>query len=246
MLKPLKKSSWRKHPSIPPGLRLYVVADVHGNADALRDVFSRIDADMAPASARRIVQVFLGDYIDRGPASSEVLTLLITRQIKAEMVLLKGNHEAMLLRFLRDPQTLGDWRQNGGLQTLISYGLKPSLNPQPEERRELGEKFATVFPDAHRSMISKLLVRQTCGDFFFAHAGVRPGVPLQDQREDDMLWIREDFLFYEGEFGKVIVHGHTPVRQPEIHHNRINLDVGAYATGKLACMVIDGQTIEFI
>jgi serine/threonine protein phosphatase 1 len=246
MLKALKIKPWRKTRSIPDGLRIYAIGDVHGNADALRDVFARIDADKPKWAIRRSIQIYLGDYVDRGPASREVLDLLAARSRTDELVLLKGNHEAMLLEFLSDPSMLRHWRQYGGLQTIMSYGLKPSLNPSPEEQRELARGLAERMSTNHRELIASM---QTCtrfGDFFFVHAGVRPRVPLKDQKEEDLLWIRDEFLLHERDFEKIIVHGHTPVAEPEVHSNRINLDVGAYATGRLACLVIDGETIDFI
>jgi serine/threonine protein phosphatase 1 len=246
MLKPLLKSPWRKHPRIPAGLRLYVVGDIHGRADALRDVFSRIDADLATGEFRRPVQIFLGDYIDRGPASREVLDMLIEREQHHETMPLKGNHEALFLEFFTNPAVLSSWRQFGGLQTLMSYGLKPSINPGPQEQIELAQQLMQSVPPAHLKLIADMRNSFTCGDLFFVHAGVRPGIPLKQQKEDDLLWIREDFLFHERSFKKVIVHGHTPVAEPDVRVNRINLDVGAYATGKLACMVIDESAIGFI
>ena len=242
----LKKTPWRKHPRIPAGLRIYVVGDVHGRADALKDVMSRIDADRAARRITRTVQVFLGDYVDRGPASSEVLDRLIERSLTDEVLLLKGNHEAFLLDFFDNPAMLEVWRQNGGLPTLTSYGLKPSLNPSSAEQQELAREFARVVPPAHRKLLAELPCSFKCGDYFFVHAGVRPGVALKDQKEEDLLWIREDFLLHERDFEKIIVHGHTPVAEPEIHSNRINLDIGAYATGKLACMVLEAASIGFI
>ena len=246
MLQILKKTPWRKHPRIPTGLRFYVVGDIHGRADALRNVFSRIDADRAAWQFKRPVQIFLGDYVDRGPASREVLELLSERSHMYETVLLRGNHEVMFLEFFGNPAMLDLWRQNGGLQTLISYGLKPSLRPNAEEQRELAENLAIRVPRAHRQFIAAMPTSFSCGDFFFVHAGVRPGTPLKEQKEEDLLWIREDFLLHERDFEKVIVHGHTPVLEPDVRSNRINLDLGAYATGKLACMVIEGGTIAFI
>lgn len=246
MLQLLKKTPWRKHPQIPAGLRVYAIGDVHGRADALRDVFARIDADTASWSGRRPVQVFLGDYVDRGPASREVLDLLIARGRTHETLLLKGNHESMFMAFFANPSMLANWRMNGGLQTLISYGLKPSLNPTAEEQTELAEQLAIRTPRAHRKLIEGMPMSFTCGDFFFVHAGVRPGVPLKEQKEEDLLWIREDFLLHERDYEKVIVHGHTPVAAPEVHRNRINIDTGAYATGRLTCLVIDGATIGFL
>src|SRR5439155_17139587 len=160
--------------------------------------------------------------------------------------LLKGNHETLFLDFFDNPLLLSNWRQYGGLQTLISYGLKPSLNPSAEEQKELAREFGERVPRAHRKMLAELPLSFKFGNFFFVHAGVRPGIPLSDQKEDDLLWIREEFLLYERDYEKIIVHGHTPVSEPEVHSNRINLDIGAYATGKLACLVIECGTIGFI
>src|SRR3954466_5125698 len=195
MSETLKKLPWRKRRSVPPGLRVYVVGDVHGRADALRDVFSRIDADKPVGAIRRTVQIFLGDYVDRGPASREVLDLLITRSHSEELLLLKGNHEAMFLEFFDNPSLLGHWRQFGGLQTLISYGLKPSINPTVAEQKELARELGHRMPPGHRKLIAAMPQFFSLGDFFFVHAGVRPGIPFKDQKEEDLLWIREDFLF---------------------------------------------------
>ena len=246
MSETLKKLPWRKRRRIPAGLRIHVVGDVHGNVDALRDVFSRIDADVPLLGARRSVQIFLGDYVDRGPASREVLELLITRSRTDELLLLKGNHEAMLLEFLDNPSLLGHWRQYGGLQTLISYGLKPTINPTLDEQKELALELARCIPPAHRKLIGTMPSSFSVGDFFFVHAGVRPGIPFKQQKEEDLLWIREEFLLHERDYEKIVVHGHTPVAEPAVLSNRINLDVGAYATGRLACLVIDGETLAFI
>ena len=243
----LTKLPWRQPRRIPAGLRIYAVGDVHGNINALRSVFSRIDNDLASADPNtRAVQIFLGDLVDRGPASREVLDQLINRSFAHEMLMLKGNHEAMLLEFLDNPSLLSHWRQYGGLQTLISYGLKPSINPTPDEQRALARELASRISRLQRNLLTTMPTSYTCGDFFFVHAGVRPGVPLKAQKEEDLLWIREDFLLHERDFEKIIVHGHTPVAEPQVHSNRINLDTGAYATGQLTCLVIDGQTLAFI
>ena len=246
MLKHPIKNPWRKARTIPVGLRIYAVGDIHGNVDALRDVFARIDADRSTSNNKRPIQVFLGDYVDRGPASREVLDLLISRKRTDEVLLLKGNHEAMFLEFFDNPSLLQNWRQFGALPTLASYGLRPSLNPTRDEQHELARELAERMPPSHRQLMTAMPISFACGDFFFAHAGVRPDVPLKHQKEQDLLWIREDFLLYERDLEKIVVHGHTPVAEPEVRSNRINLDVGAYATGRLACLVIDGGTIAFI
>jgi serine/threonine protein phosphatase 1 len=236
----------RRIRQLPDGLRIYAVGDVHGRADLLRQAFAGIDADLTCHPPRRALQVFLGDYIDRGPASREVIDLMIARQRSHEIVSLKGNHETYALKFMKDPAILGDWRQLGGLETLMSYGLRPPINPDDNERRELAAQFAATVPRSHFEFFAALRTSFCCGDFFFVHAGVRPGVPLAVQSEDDLLWIREDFLLYEGDFGKLVVHGHTPVREPEFRANRINIDTGAFATGNLTCLTIEGEELAVL
>ena len=156
---------------------------------------------------------------------------------------LKGNHEAYLLEVLRDPSKVEDWRQFGGLQTLMSYGIQPTLNPDAAEQADLISALTEVIGGDHLSFLQNLKPSFVCGDFFFVHAGVRPGIPLKEQQETDLLWIRNEFLDSDENFGKFIVHGHTPVREPDIRPNRINIDTGAYATGKLTLLTIQGSSM---
>jgi len=233
----------RRPPRLPEGIRIYAIGDVHGRADLLDLVFARIDADLAGRRGSRAIQVLLGDYVDRGPCSRGVLDRLVARSSSHELVCLKGNHEGYMAEFLRNPSVLGAWRHVGGLETLISYGLEPSLNPGEAERTTLARALRAALPDGHRGFLARLDPSFCCGDFFFAHAGVKPGIPLQQQREEDLLWIRDDFLDCERDFGKMVVHGHTPVREPEIRPNRINIDTGAYATGRLTCLMVEQDAI---
>jgi serine/threonine protein phosphatase 1 len=158
-------------------------------------------------------------------------------------VCLRGNHEAYMLEVLRDPGKLDDWRQFGGLQTLMSYGVQPSLNPDAVEQIELIGLLNAAIPAHHLSFLRALKPSFVCGDFFFVHAGVRPGIPLDEQQESDLLWIRNEFLDSDENFGKFIVHGHTPVRVPDVRPNRINIDTGAYATGNLTLLRIEGNSM---
>jgi serine/threonine protein phosphatase 1 len=238
--------SRKRLPDLPEGMRIYAVGDVHGRADLLERAFARIDADLVTRSTIRPIQVFLGDYIDRGPMSRDVLEHLIARGHSHETVFLKGNHETYLVEFLRNPAILEDWQQWGGLETLMSYGLKPSLHPDAKEQTELAAALEQALPKAHQEFLANLPLCSTWGNYFFVHAGVRPHVPLEQQLEKDLLWIRDDFLLHEGDFGKIVVHGHTPVQEPDIRPNRINIDTGAYATGKLTCLVIDQDTVEIL
>jgi serine/threonine protein phosphatase 1 len=236
----------RAKPRIPAGRRIYAVGDVHGRADLLNALFARIDADLAAHPVAQSVHVFLGDYIDRGPHSREVIDLLIARRRRHMMLCLKGNHETFAAQFLIDPSVLSDWKHVGGLNTLLSYGVAPSASEDPRAQEDVSAAFGQALPDNHRRFIHGLALSFTCGDFFFAHAGVRPGIPLRQQRRQDLLWIREEFLLHEEDFGKIVVHGHTPAREPEIRPNRINIDTGAYATGRLTCLVLEGEDMSFI
>jgi serine/threonine protein phosphatase 1 len=236
----------RKRPPsrLPEGVRIYAIGDVHGRADLLEQVFTRIDTHIAAYPVDRPIHVLVGDYIDRGPNSREVLDRLLERAKSSEMVLLKGNHETFVLEFLRNPAMLQSWSQMGGLETLMSYGVTPSLNADAQTQKELAITLQATLPKSHLMLLKSLQSSFSCGGFFFAHAGVKPGVPLAEQREADLLWIRDEFLLYEGKFDKIVVHGHTPVREVDIRPNRINIDTGAYATGRLTCLVIQDETFE--
>jgi len=230
-------------PRLPEGIRIYALGDIHGRSDLLKQMFTVIDADIARNPISRPIEVFLGDYIDRGPDSAHTLDLLIERSLYRETVFLKGNHEAYFLEVLRDPAKLEDWRQFGGLQTLMSYGIQPTLNPDASEQADLISALTEVMPGGHLSFLQGLKPSFVCGDFFFVHAGVRPGIPLDEQQETDLLWIRNEFLDSDEDFGKFIVHGHTPVRAPDIRPTRINIDTGAYATGNLTLLTIQGSSM---
>jgi len=170
-----------------------------------------------------------------------VLSLLIERGRTREAVFLKGNHEAFFLEVISDPTKLDLWRQIGGLETLISYGLQPSISPDAIEQALLIEQLKAVLPQGHLEFLKTLKSYFVCGDFLFVHAGVRFGVPLDEQREADLLWIRNEFLDRDENFGKFVVHGHTPVREPDLRAHRINIDTGAYATGNLTLLTIQGS-----
>ena len=236
----------KPRPRVPKGVRIYAIGDIHGRADLLERTLDRIDADLASNPVRIGIQVFLGDYIDRGPASREVLDRLVANNRSFRSVFLKGNHERYLTDFLINPLILGVWQHYGGLETLMSYGITPSINANAATQAQLAAALDQALPESHRQFIGNLESSFTCGDFFFAHAGVRPGIPLTQQREEDLLWIREDFLLYEEDFSKVVVHGHTPVPQPDVRPNRINIDTGAFATGQLTCLRLEDDKLDFI
>ena len=224
-------------------MRIYAVGDVHGRLDLLQQVITQIESDLAKRPSSNAVEIYLGDYIDRGPASRQVVDRLIKRSRERNAVFLKGNHETYVAEFIQNPAILTEWRQYGGLETLMSYGLQPAIRADAAEQAELARAFKYMLPKNHQAFFKHLQLSMTCGDFFFVHAGVKPRVPLARQREEDLLWIRDDFLLCEDDFGKMVVHGHTPVREPDIRPNRINIDTGAYATGRLSCIMIEHDNV---
>jgi serine/threonine protein phosphatase 1 len=243
MLSALRSTKATIKPRLPDGVRIYAISDIHGCAHLLKQMLTVIDADVAHSRPRHAIEVYLGDYIDRGPDSFATLDLLIKRSRRGNMVFLKGNHEAFLGEVLRDPSRITDWFQFGGIQTLMSYGLSPPSNPDDEEQRALVRELAAAMPPQHLEFLQRLRLTFTCGDFFFVHAGVRPGIPLPEQQEADLLWIREEFLRSHKNFGKYVVHGHTPVRSAEVLPNRANIDTGAYATGNLTLLSLQGSRL---
>lgn len=239
---PLARNS-RHRASLPHGVRIYAVGDIHGRADLLDRLLSAIDADCVRRPAKQTITVFVGDYIDRGPASRQVIDLLLQWRQHREAVFLKGNHETFLPRFLADSRILDSWRLCGGLETLLSYGLKPTINADRQEQIKLADELASAISKDHLDFLETLKLSYECGDFLFVHAGIRPNVPVHAQAERDLLWIREEFLGYEQPFERFIVHGHTPAPVLELRQNRINIDTGAFATGRLTCIAIEGSTI---
>lgn len=243
MSPPFRSRPTKNKPKLPDGVRIYAMTDIHGCAHLLTQMLRVVDADVARSRPRYAIEVYMGDYVDRGPDSRSTLDILINRSHRSNTVFLKGNHEVFLGNVLRNPSLLTEWLRVGGLYTLMSYGLPPSPSPDEKERHALVRELARAMPRQHLEFLSKLPLTFTCGDFFFVHAGVRPGVPLAEQQEADLLWIREEFLQSQRNFGKYIVHGHTPVRSPELLENRANIDTGAYATGNLTLMTIQGSSM---
>jgi len=228
---------------VPDGMRLYAIGDVHGRADLLERMFSAIKADRAalPPADTRIVM--LGDYTDRGPDSRGVIDMLAARMDDPSLVCLRGNHDDWLATYLTDPEQVGDhFLRWGGVETLRSYGVTSTWRSHTELSRELQERI----PLAHRNFLARLGLSHVEGDYFFVHAGVRPGVSLDRQARHDLIWIRDEFHHHKGSYGKVIVHGHTPHDEVEVRPNRINVDTFAYASGRLSAVVLEGQGHRFI
>jgi serine/threonine protein phosphatase 1 len=235
-------------PGVPAGTRVYAVGDIHGRFDLLGFLLRRIEADLADAPARRVV-VFLGDYVDRGPQSADVLDRLC-RPLPggAEGVFLKGNHEDLMAGFLAGDGDAGAaWLANGGAATLESYGIDaPPIFASPVALDGLAARLRRAMAPAHRRFLDGLALSYALGDYLFVHAGVRPGRPLGEQDPRDLMWIRGPFLDSSADFGAVVVHGHSVSAEPEVKPNRIGIDTGAYRSGRLTCLVLEGTTRRFL
>jgi serine/threonine protein phosphatase 1 len=232
--------------AVPDGVRVYAVGDVHGCSVQLDELHKRIEVDAAGISAECRI-VYLGDYVDRGNDSKGVIERLLTRD-RGDFapVFIKGNHEKAVLDFLENAETYRVWRQYGAAATLLSYGVRPPLFDALAGFEAARLALRDAIPPDHLQFLQSLELSHTIGDYMFVHAGVRPGVALNSQTEEDLLWIREDFTNSGTTFEKVVVHGHTPVSHPVRLRSRIPVDTGAYATGILSCAVLEGTECRFL
>ena len=225
--------------------RLYAIGDVHGRLDLLDRAITAIEQDVETHGSDALT-VTLGDYIDRGSKSRGVIDRLIVNPFPTQYIALKGNHEELLETFLVQPEIGQHWRRLGGLETLHSYGVSVSGLMVGRNYDEAAEQLREAKPAEHMKFLQALKTSHSHGKYFLCHAGVRPGVPLERQNDEDLLWIRDEFLSSKVNFGKIIVHGHTPVEVPEVLPNRINIDTGAFATGQLTCVVLDERGHRFL
>lgn len=232
----------------PPGMRIYAIGDVHGCDGLLESVHQSIAADLAAQPIEDFRIIHIGDYVDRGPNSAAVVERLMRLCAENERVLcLAGNHEELLLAFLDDPVGAGPtFLRFGGLATLESYGVSEPFVRAPDDLPKLRDRFLAVLAEEHRRFLRELPVFLRFGDYFFCHAGIRPGVPLDQQERRDLLWIREEFLRDRNERDVVVVHGHSPVAKPLLRINSIAIDTGAFATGELTCLALEGKDYWFL
>jgi serine/threonine protein phosphatase 1 len=229
----------------PPGLRLYAIGDVHGRTDLLAEMHQRIAGDLARRSVPDWRVIHLGDYVDRGPDSAGTLALLCDYQDAGHGDFLIGNHDRFLRDFLIDPEgaDIDLWILNGGLKTLESFGIdgmRMVYSVDEDYRTQLHDALSAAAPSGLLEFLGGLSKMRRYGDYAFVHAGVRSGVPLEEQSVDDLIWIREPFLSSVADHGAVIVHGHTPVDAVEVRPNRIGIDTGAVFSGNLTCLVLEG------
>lgn len=238
----------RRKPCVPDGVVVYAIGDIHGEDHLLASLLAHIHTDVELQRYDRRILVFVGDYVDRGPASRSVVERVVAGFPMFETVALKGNHEQILLDFVSNPELWNVYRRLGGVETLMSYGVDRDLLFTPDvAAAAIRDSFLAVLPQTHHDFLLSLSLSYDCGDYHFVHAGVRPGVPLHLQTEEDMLWIRDQFLTAGDVFGgHVIVHGHTPKREPENLGFRVGIDTGAYMTGRLTAAKFHGVDIQFL
>lgn len=224
---------------------VYAIGDVHGYLDQLVGLEEQIIEDGARLTGEKWI-VTLGDYIDRGPNSAGVVDhLLQPLPASWRRIALAGNHDDILLQYLRDPKQFGWWLLEGGTETMESYDIDVDrILDGPEAETTLRDTFRARLPAEHLALLSALPVSLSLPGWFFVHAGIRPGVPLADQTDDDLMWIRAPFLSTQRQDGVTVVHGHTPVREPVVTAWRIGLDTHCFSTGTLTGLRVtpDGTT----
>jgi len=237
----------RQRPKGARGCRAYVIGDVHGRLDLLERLLAEIERDLAEQPSRKTLLVFLGDLIDRGPHSAQVIERLRTYGVPGlRTVFLLGNHEEVLLRILAgDAALITQWRWFGGAECLESYGVEPSAIAQLDDQAAL-EAVRAAIPKEHAEFIDSFVDTCGFGDYLFVHAGIRPGVMVEEQVQSDLRWIREPFLLDDTDHGCVVVHVHTISEEIDERQNRIGIDTGAYRTGVLTALVIEGEQRRYL
>ena len=227
---------------VPDGVRLYAIGDIHGRNDLLQGLLKQIEADDLSRGAADTHIIFLGDLMDRGPDSAGVVDTAMARRDGGRTVrFLMGNHEEVFVRACRknDPKTTRFFLRIGGEATVLSYPITRA-EYMTLDMEQLSERLATLVPQEHLDFIESFEDQIVIGDYAFVHAGIRPGVPLSEQKPSDLRWIREDFVDQRGDLEKVVIYGHTIYSEVEERGSRIGIDTGAYASGKLTALALEG------
>lgn len=236
---PVKEAN---QPSVPAGLRIYAIGDIHGRLDLLTRLLEMIEQDNAAAGDRETMLIYLGDYIDRGPASRQVVDRVMAPHAMVDRVVcLRGNHEDALLAFIEDAERGRVWLDYGGMAALLSYGVRvPTSMPAHERFPFMARELDRLLPAEHRRFYQTLPLSETVGDYFFVHAGVNPRLPFAEQDAYDLTCIRSPFLEWGRPLEKIVVHGHSIADEPVFRPWRIGIDTGAFASGHLTCLVLEG------
>lgn len=231
--------------SLPAGVRVYAVGDIHGEAGMLDDLLALIDLDVSERPPpEEVCELFVGDYVDRGPDAPGVIERLRMPASGRTRICLLGNHEDAMIASLTDPGMIPAWLSFGGDATLRGYGIDPDAHRH--DPRALQPLLVSVLPPEHLLFLSRLALSHRIGDVLFVHAGIRPGVPLASQAREDLIWIRDEFLHHKGPLPVHVVHGHTPTDRPDATADRTNVDTGAVFGGALTAAVLEGGTRRFL
>lgn len=250
MLKAIRRLFEREgsaHPeaSLPAGQRVYAVGDIHGRLDLFERLIAAIEADDAAAGPAETTVILLGDLVDRGPDSAGVIARARAWQGERKVRILAGNHEEMFLQSFEKTSTLKHFLRFGGKETVLSYGLDRQAY-QSASVEDVQAMMHAAVPAEDRAFLESFEDMIAIGDYLFVHAGIDPRVPLDAQRRQDLRWIREPFLSYPEPHGVVVVHGHTICDSVEDCGNRIGIDTGAFMTGRLTALVIEGSSRRYI
>lgn len=249
MLKSIKKlirsKSDARSAFVPEGTRYYAIGDIHGRNDLFEALIKTIDKECKKADGLDTQIVLLGDLVDRGPESAKVVENAREWQKRRPVRILAGNHEEMFLQSFEDTKVLRHFLRHGGRETILSYGISlKKYNAATLE--ELQAMLHDIVPKAHRKFLKKFEEMVIAGDYVFVHAGIKPGVALEDQARDDLLWIRDRFLAYDQPHPQVVVHGHTIFEDVDERTNRIGIDTGAFRFGRLTALVLEGSQRRMI
>ncbi|WP_235506616.1 metallophosphoesterase family protein [Altererythrobacter sp. Root672] len=235
----------RHEAAIPPGERVYAVGDIHGRLDLFEALVEAIEADDAAAGPANTTVILLGDLVDRGADSAGVIALARSWQVQRKVRILLGNHEEMFLRSFSDIETFRHFLRHGGRETVLSFGVDKErfLPASLEEAQALMSEAVPAEDIAYLQSFEDMIA---IGDYLFVHAGIDPRVPIGQQRTKDLRWIREPFLSHADSHGPVVVHGHTISEMPEDCGNRIGIDTGAFMSGRLTALVLEGTSRRYI
>ena len=232
-------------PAVPAGQRVYAVGDIHGRLDLFAALVEAIDADDAARAPAETSVILLGDLVDRGPDSAGVIALARDWQQRRKVRILHGNHEEMFVRSFRDIETFRHFLRHGGRETVLSYGVDRARFV-PATIEEAHELMVEAVPAEDIEFLKGFEDMIAVGDYLFVHAGIDPRIPLEEQKRHDLRWIREPFLSHPEAHGAVVVHGHTICDLPEDCGNRIGIDTGAFMTGRLTALVLEGTTRRYL